>query len=141
MQDVMQFLENHTIISSIWIILFSALIITIFQRYFSKIHVITCSEAIQLINKENVLIIDIRNKDEYQSGHIATSINISVKDIKNGNLGNLYSYKKKPVVVVCSYGNISRNPANDLNKAGFEKVYILKEGISGWIEEHLPLIL
>jgi rhodanese-related sulfurtransferase len=48
--------------------------------------------------------------------------------------------KTKPVIVVCATGTTSREPAENLYKTGFEQVYVLKEGISGWSGENLPLV-
>lgn len=39
-------------------------------------------EAIQLINKEEAVVIDTRNRDDYRRGHIAGAINLLPNDIK-----------------------------------------------------------
>lgn len=41
---------------------------------------------------------------------------------------------------MCANGTASREPAENLSKAGFEKVTMLKDGISGWSGENLPLV-
>ncbi|WP_337247503.1 rhodanese-like domain-containing protein [Vibrio toranzoniae] len=43
------------------------------------------------------------------------------------------------MIVVCANGTASRASAENLNKAGFERVLTLKEGILGWSGENLPL--
>ncbi len=49
-------------------------------------------------------------------------------------------HKSAPVIVVDGTGMQAQAPANALTNAGFEKVYVLKDGISGWIGENLPLV-
>lgn len=140
MQEIMQFAGNHTMLSVAWVVLLAAVIFTTFQSRFSKVSEITRGEAIRLINKEDAVIVDLRNRDEYRKGHIANALNLAAADIKSGNLGELSGAKNKPVIVVCTNGTTSRDPADKLNKAGFERVYVLKEGITGWSGENLPLV-
>lgn len=140
MQEIMQFVGNHPILSLAWVVLLGAVIFTTFQSRFSKVGDIARGEAIRLINKEDAVIVDLRNRDDYRKGHIANSLNLAASDIKSGNLGELEKAKGKPVIVVCASGTTSRDPAQNLIKAGFERVYVLKEGISGWSGENLPLV-
>ncbi|UDG79963.1 rhodanese-like domain-containing protein [Candidatus Steffania adelgidicola] len=140
MPEFISFIDNHLILSLGWIVLLSTLIFTTFQNRFSKIHIIERSEAIQLINKKEAVIVDLRNRKAYHKGHIVNSLNLSEEDIKSGNLGELQTAKSKPVILVCSSGSSSRNSAKYLIQAEFSLVYVLKKGIFGWNMENLPLI-
>ncbi|MCR3755901.1 MAG: putative sulfurtransferase YibN [Sodalis sp. Psp] len=139
MQEITQFVGNHSILSVVWIILLGAVIFTICQNRFSKVGEVTRNEAITLINKEHAVIVDLRNRNDYREGHIINSLNLTMTDIQSGNVGELGKMKNRPIIVVCAHG-IARVPAQNLIKAGFEKVYMLKEGISGWDKENLPLV-
>lgn len=44
------------------------------------------------------------------------------------------------MIVVCANGMASREPAENLFNAGFERVVILKDGLAGWSGENLPLV-
>ncbi|CUX96691.1 rhodanese-like domain-containing protein [Candidatus Doolittlea endobia] len=140
MQEIIQFVGNHPMLILLWIVLSGTLIFITCQSRFSKLGNITRDEAIRLINKEDAMIIDLRNQDDYRQGHIINSLNLTKEDIRCGKLGVLEKTKDKPVIIVCSIGTLSRGPAQNLIKIGFERVYILKEGISGWNKENLPLI-
>ncbi|WMQ74045.1 MAG: putative protein YibN [Sodalis sp.] len=140
MQEIMQFVGNHPVLSLEWVILVGSVIFTTFKSRFSKVSDIARSEAIHLINKEDAVIVDLRNRDDYRKGHIVNSLNLAASDIKSGNLGELEKEKGKPVIVVCARGTTSNDSAQNLIKAGFERVYVLKEGISGWSGENLPLV-
>jgi rhodanese-related sulfurtransferase len=68
------------------------------------------------IGKSNVLIIDIRDKDQYKKGHIPTAINIPYRE---------FEYKKcqlpsdRELILYCDRGNLSLFLARDLSKEGF----------------------
>lgn len=140
MQEITQFVSDHPMLCLAWVALLIAVIVTTFKNRFSKVNEISRGEAIRLINKEDAAIVDLRTRDDYRKGHIANALNLTSTEIKGGSLGELEKSKAKPVIVVCATGSTSREPAENLNKAGFERVYVLKEGISGWSGENLPLV-
>ncbi|QCR37636.1 rhodanese-like domain-containing protein [Nissabacter sp. SGAir0207] len=139
MQDIMEFVRDHLVLSLAWVALLIAVIVTTFKSSFSKVREITRGEATRLINKEDALVVDVRPREEFRKGHITNSVNVLAADIKNNNVGELTKHKARPVVVVCANGVNARASAEALNKAGFENVSILKEGIAGWSGENLPL--
>ncbi|XOD70072.1 MAG: rhodanese-like domain-containing protein [Sodalis sp. (in: enterobacteria)] len=139
-EEILQFIAKHTMLSLAWVVLLSSVIVITFQIRLSKVREILQDEAINLINKENALIVDLRNQADYRKGHIVNSLNLATVDIKSGNLGELRKAKDKQIIVVCTKGISSHASAKKLIKAGFKRVYVLKEGISGWITENLPLI-
>lgn len=140
MQEITQFVSDHPMLCLAWVALLIAVIVTTFKNRFSKVNEISRGEAIRLINKEDAAIVDLRTREDYRKGHIANALNLTSAEIKSGSLGELDKAKTKPVIVVCATGSTSREPAENLNKAGFERVYVLKEGISGWSGENLPLV-
>ncbi|CAK9886967.1 MAG: putative protein YibN [Candidatus Erwinia impunctatus] len=140
MQEIMQFAGNHTILSLAWVVLLVLVIITTFSRLFSKVKTISRSEAIRQMNKEEAVVVDIRGQDDFRKGHIANAINVLAAEIKKGNHSELDKAKSKPVIVVCATGTSAVEAAKKLSAAGFEKVSVLKEGISGWSSENFPLV-
>lgn len=140
MQDIMPFISAHPVLSLAWVALLIAVIVTTFKTRFSKVKEITRGEATRLINKEDAVVVDVRAREEFRKGHIAESQNVLSADIKNNNLGELSKHKSQPVIVVCATGQTSRTAAEGLIAAGFERVFTLKEGISGWSGENLPLV-
>ncbi|WP_193016652.1 rhodanese-like domain-containing protein [Proteus sp. FME41] len=139
LQEVMQFFNRHTLLSFVWVALLVAVIVLTFKGLFSKTKNISRTEAISLINKENAVCVDIRSRDEFRKGHIIDSINLTPSEIKSNNIAELEKYKSQPVIVVSPSGIESAKPAESLIKLGFEKVFILKDGLSGWSGENLPL--
>ena len=140
MQEIMQFVSRHPILSIAWVGLLAAVLFTTFKGLTSKIKVITRGEATRLINKEEAVVVDLRQRDDFRKCHIAGSINLLPTEIKANNLGELEKHKDKPIIVVDGSGMQAQEPANNLNKAGFERVFVLKEGVAGWSGENLPLV-
>lgn len=96
-----------------------------------KVANITPSEAKQrLDSEEDLILLDVRTKEEYEAGHIEGSILIPVDIIEAEAEGILHD-KEKPILVYCRSGNRSVAAANVLVKLGYENVYNLG-GINDW---------
>ncbi|CDM92023.1 rhodanese-like domain-containing protein [Xenorhabdus bovienii] len=139
LQEIMQFISRNTILSLAWIALLVAVIVMTAKSVFSKSKEITRVQAIHFINKEDAIVVDLRSRDDFRRGHIIGSVNLTPSEIKENNLGEFEKHKKQLVIVVSANGLESRTPAEHLIRAGFEQVYSLKEGITGWSGENLPL--
>ena len=140
MQEIMQFVSRHPVLCLAWIVLLGAVLFMTFKSLASKVKVITRGEATRLINKEDAVVVDLRQRDDFRKGHIAGSVNLLPTEIKANNVVELEKHKSKPVIVVDGSGMQAQEPANALIKAGFEQVFVLKEGIAGWSGENLPLV-
>jgi len=95
-------------------------------------------EALQLINHQNALVLDVRTDKEYQDGHIINSMHVPLGMLSN-HLSKLAPYKQSPIVIVCRSGARSAQAATTLRKAGFEEVYNLAGGIMAWQNANMPL--
>ena len=81
-------------------------------------------------NNSNILVIDVRTKDEFRCGHINGAINVPLQDIKE-KIGNVVKDKNKVIIVYCQYGGRSRKACIKLEKMGYTNVYNLKDGLDG----------
>ncbi|ATZ10067.1 rhodanese-like domain-containing protein [Erwinia amylovora] len=140
MQDIMQFAGNHTILALAWVVLLVLVIVATVKGMFSKVKAISRGEATRLINKEEAVVVDVRGRDDYRKGHISNAINVLAADIKKGSFGELEKHKAQPLIVVCATGTSAVESAAQLSAAGFGQVYVLKDGVSGWSSENLPLV-
>jgi phage shock protein E len=68
-----------------------------------------------------VLIVDVRSKQEYDAGHFSTAINIPHDQIAN-QIKLLESYKQKTILLYCHSGNRSAAALNVLRQKGFDNV-------------------
>jgi rhodanese-related sulfurtransferase len=100
---------------------------------------LSTNEAVQLINKQDAALLDIRGKKEWESGSITNSIHIPLVDLDK-RLSELEKYKTKDIIVICNMGQTSGTACKKLMAAGFEKAVRLKGGISEWKAQNLPLV-
>jgi rhodanese-related sulfurtransferase len=96
------------------------------------------AEATLLMNREDALVLDVRETGEWSSGHITGARHITLAQIDK-RLSELDKFKEKPIIVVCATGNRSSSACGQLKKHGFGKVYSLGGGISAWRDASLPL--
>ena len=99
---------------------------------------ISCQHLISLSNNDSALIVDLRDSDTFNSGHITSSINVPAKDISRRS--NELVKTDKSIVLVCETGGASTNAGETLKKEGLEKILILKGGINEWKMSNLPLV-
>ena len=71
--------------------------------------------------KEGAVILDVRTKGEYASGHIRGSVNITL-DKLHANLNKLKG-KSKPVITCCASGSRSATAKGVLTSNGFTNVH------------------
>jgi phage shock protein E len=75
---------------------------------------------LQEVISNGAVILDVRTKGEYQSGHIRNSINIPVDKLPQ-NIKKLD--KNKPIITCCASGSRSASARRILKSNGFEQVY------------------
>ncbi|QYJ75483.1 rhodanese-like domain-containing protein [Shewanella sp. FJAT-52076] len=139
MQEYIEFFRANPMLSLAWLGLFLAVIITTVKSMTSKVKHISTQELVQLVNKQNAKVVDVRGKEEFRKGHIVDAMNISMSEIKNNQISALESAKKSPIILVCNAGMTSAQAAQLLVAQGFEQVYSLKGGMGDWQAANLPV--
>ena len=87
---------------------------------------IDTNKALELIDNGSV-IVDVREKEEYDSGHITNAINIPLSDIDSIDID-----KNKTVIVYCATGVRSKSAAEKLAEMGYTSLYNLDGGLLNW---------
>ncbi|NOT17231.1 MAG: rhodanese-like domain-containing protein [Sulfuriferula sp.] len=128
--------------SNIWLIILAAFsgFMLMFPGLRGKLgggQEVDATEAVRLINHENALILDVREANEFSSGHIANAKHIPGGQLAN-SLKTLEKHKDQTIVVNCRSGARSAMACGVLRKNGFTKVYNLKGGIVAWQNANLP---
>jgi rhodanese-related sulfurtransferase len=95
-------------------------------------------EAVQLINRRDAIVLDVREKADYAAGHIPNARNIPFSELSN-RLRELEKFKTRPIVVNCQSGMRSAKACGALKKFGFNEVFTLRGGLGGWVEASLPV--
>lgn len=87
-------------------------------------------------NGTDYALIDVRETDEYASGHLAGAINIPLSELQD-RYGEITT--EKPIVLVCARGGRSARAAEFIATKGYTSLYNLDGGTLGWIEEGYPV--
>lgn len=95
-------------------------------------------QATQLMNRENALVLDVRDAASYGAGHILGARNLPLDDLDK-RIGELDKFKSRPVIVVCEAGNSSTRAVRALKARGFAQVLNLSGGFRAWLQGGLPV--
>ena len=132
--ELIIFLIDHYYLSLPLIVTIILLIYATSKKGGTKI---SPQNLVALSNNENGFIVDLRDSEEFQNGHITGSINIPFINLsKRTN----EIPQDKSVILVCEMGNVSPNAGELLKKEGFKELLILKGGINEWRIQNLPLV-
>ena len=97
-------------------------------------------QATQLINRDDALVVDVREQGDYDAGHILGAKSVPAARVDSGPLpGDLAKRKEKPVIVYCERGETASKAAAALRKQGFSNVLALNGGLDAWRKAGLPV--
>ena len=91
---------------------------------------ITTEEGKKMIDEEEVKVVDVRTKEEYESGHIPGAILIPNETISENLPQELPDLKEK-IVVYCRSGRRSDEAAKKLADLGYENIFDMG-GLNDW---------
>ena len=97
------------------------------------------SQATQLMNREEALVLDVREPGEYGAGHILGAKNVPLSRIDSGGAEIAGKKKDRPVILYCESGNRSAKAAAALKAQGYTRVVNLAGGIGAWQQAGLPV--
>ncbi len=95
-------------------------------------------EATQLINRQDALLLDVREQNEYAQAHILNARGVPLSQLES-RLADYEKFKEKPIIVYCASGNRSSTAATLLRKRGFTNVVNLTGGFTAWQQAGLPV--
>ena len=84
-----------------------------------------------------LLVCDVRNPDELggELGQLPGALNIPLGQLQQ-RVGELSTHKTRDLVVVCRTGKRSETAARILLDSGFDRVFVLKGGMTAWRDAH-----
>lgn len=95
-------------------------------------------KAIIDISSEEIVLLDVRSKEEFESGSIKDSVNIPHEDLLS-DIALVSQYKTKKVVVYCRSGRRAELVINELEKNGFLDIIDIDGDIMAWSQSNYPL--
>ncbi len=94
--------------------------------------------AVQLINRQKALVIDVCEPAEFAAGHVAGARNVPLGELSS-RLGDVARDKSQPLLMVCSGGPRAGRAAAAARKLGYAEVKVLAGGLRAWKEANLPV--
>jgi len=95
----------------------------------------------ELTKKQNIILLDSREKIEYETSHIENAVCVGYDKFKLKKIKKILPKDKNiPIVVYCSLGIRSEDVGEKLKKAGYKNVYNLYGGIFEWKNQNQPLV-
>ena len=95
------------------------------------------AQAVQLINREKAVLIDVSEADEYAAGHAVGAKSVPLSSLASST--DLPKNKALPLILLCASGTRSVRAAGTLKKLGFENTHVLAGGLAAWREANLPV--
>ena len=92
---------------------------------------ITQEEAKAMMDSQEVIILDVREQDEYDSGHIPGAVLLPVGTIDDTTAAQVIPEKDSTVLVYCRSGNRSKTASAALADLGYTNIYEFG-GINPW---------
>jgi hydroxyacylglutathione hydrolase len=105
-------------------------------------HVIDVPELAKRWQRGDVDLLDVREDDEWEEGHVEGSIHVPYHELGDGAPARLgLTERGRALAVVCSVGNRSSIAASLLERSGLEDViHVADGGVSDLKEEGIPLV-
>jgi len=136
MDRVLEFVGNHIELSGMFVLLLAALWYT--ERSRSG-RLVSPQEAVRLLNSDEAVIIDIRDKKEFSDGRITGAVHVPYGSLQE-RISEFEKYKEKQIILVDKMGQHSGMAGKIFLAEGFENVCRMTGGIGEWKNSNLPLV-
>ncbi|MBU2873755.1 rhodanese-like domain-containing protein [Marinobacter salexigens] len=136
MDRLFEFVVNHYVLASLFVAFLVAILVLESRRGGAKI---SAQGAVSLINRDEAIVVDIRDRKEFGEGRITGSVNIPLSSLKS-RAAELNKHKSKQIIVADKMGQHSAMAVKQLNAEGFANVVRLNGGVSDWKASNLPLV-
>jgi rhodanese-related sulfurtransferase len=94
--------------------------------------------AVQLINREKAVVVDVCEPAEFAAGHVGGAKNIPLADLES-KLASAVKNKTLPLILVCQSGARSGRALAIAKKLGYDQAQSLGGGMAGWKAANLPI--
>jgi len=138
MSQMIEFAGNHLMLFGAFVVVTVLILKMELESRFSNIGQLNPSEAVRLMNNDDVVVLDVREANEFGGGHINSAKHIPMSTLKK-RVAELEKFKSSHVLTYCRSGSRSNYACKILKKEGFENVYNLSGGVMNWSSSNLPL--
>ncbi|TAM38883.1 MAG: rhodanese-like domain-containing protein [Burkholderiaceae bacterium] len=96
------------------------------------------ASAVQLINRERAVVVDVSEPEEFAAGHIGGAKNVPFGQLEK-KLTETVKNKSLPLILVCATGARSNRAIVAAKKLGYEQAQALSGGLKAWKDANLPV--
>jgi len=136
--EAVQFVVNNWMLVLVAAVSGAMLLWPLIQRRLSPVREIGVQGATQLINRNDALILDLREMQEYEVGRLPRAVHIPLSQL-SARGQELVRFAGRPLIAYCERGNRSRTAAAALTKLGFSEIFVLHGGLRAWADAGMPL--
>lgn len=90
------------------------------------------------MNRQPIILVDVRNENEFITGRIDNSLNIPLDKLAE-NIDILKKNPNKTILVYCQKGFRSAQAVKILNKLGIDSAVSIDGGLDAWQKDNLPI--
>ena len=99
---------------------------------------LTPARAVQLINREKAVVIDVCETEEFAAGHVNGAKNVPLGQLEE-RLPAMVKNKALPLVLVCASGARANRAVAIAKKLGYDNAQAMAGGLKAWREASLPV--
>lgn len=99
---------------------------------------LTPAGAVQLINREKAVVVDVSEEAEFANGHVVGAKNVPLSQLDTKLTGAVKN-KGLPLLLVCPTGARANRAVAAAKKLGYEKAQAVAGGMKGWRDAGLPV--
>lgn len=96
------------------------------------------NEAVQMINREKAVVVDVCESEEFAAGHLAGARSVPLNQLQQ-RLPEVVKNKALPVILVCQSGGRAQRAERIAKGLGYDKAVVLAGGLKAWKDANLPL--
>lgn len=135
--QIKTFVMNHWALVGGFVVVLIMLVLEEIRAQGPRGNRLTPAAVTHLINREDAIVIDVREASVYREGHVVNAKNISLVDFDRQieKLG-----RDRPIILVDAMGDKTMALIARMKKAGFEKVFAMKNGMNGWKDASMPTV-
>jgi rhodanese-related sulfurtransferase len=138
MEQILEFISNHPLLSGGFVAVLALLVWTELHRRLQNLQELSPAEVVAWMNDPETVLVDISAAADFNKGHILNARNIALTRIQNPD-AEVQKLVKSRLVVVCKTGQNAAQAATALKKLGAGQVAVLKGGMLRWLADQYPV--
>jgi len=99
---------------------------------------LSAEDAVQLINRQRAVVVDVRAPEEFAAGHVSGARNVPLDQLE-AKLAGTVKNKALPLLIVCATGTRAQRAVALARKLGYEQAQVLAGGLKSWKAANLPM--